>query len=269
LISFEIDEVVELPAAIPLRWDADADLVRSLRLIERIPESDDVTSFVFTTRDGGPLPFFEAGQHLPVELNVPGFKEPIRRTYSLSSGPDADRYRISVKRHPQGIASRFLHDHIEPGTILDARRPAGEFLMPCGDSPIVLISAGVGLTPLVSMLHALAEEDRVRSVWFIHGARDGRHHPLADEVRRLAGRRSGIRVHTAYSQPRREDRIGVDYDTEGRIDSALLATLITDVDAHCLVCGPVRFMADVQSALEDCGVPADHIHTESFGPAAA
>ena len=131
LVTVEIEQIVELPRALPLRWDADADAVRSLRLIEKIPESADVTSFVFEARDGGPLPEFEAGQHLPIELEVPEYSEPVRRTYSLSGGPSQARYRISVKREPRGTASRLLHDHMETGTIISSRQPAGGFMLSC------------------------------------------------------------------------------------------------------------------------------------------
>jgi ferredoxin-NADP reductase/predicted pyridoxine 5'-phosphate oxidase superfamily flavin-nucleotide-binding protein len=266
LVTFDIDEIVELPGAVALRWEADAESVRSLRLIEKIRESEDVTSFVFEARDGGPLPPFEAGQHLPIELEVPGLEEPVRRTYSLSGAPDRERYRISVKREPRGLASRHLHDHVEPGAILDTRRPAGDFMMSCNKCPVALVSAGVGLTPMVSMLHALAAEDGERPVWFVHGARDGAHHPLAAEVREVAARRPGIRVHVAYSRPRPEDETGIDHDSEGRVDGALLASLVADVDAHYFLCGPTRFMADLQTDLERRGVLAEHIHWESFGP---
>jgi len=267
LVAFDIEEIVELPAAVALRWDADADSVRSLRLIDKIPESDDVTSFVFEARDGGPLPPFKAGQHLPIELSAPDHGDPIRRTYSLSGGPDLGRYRISVKREPYGIVSRHLHDRVEPGTILDARKPAGDFVLPCSGCPIVLVSAGVGVTPMVSMLHALAAEDDERPVWFVHGARDGDHHPLADEVRALAAADPSVRTHVAYSRPRPEDQSGVDYQSIGRVDGSLLAGIISNADAHYLLCGPTRFMADVQTDLQRRGVPAEQIHTESFGPA--
>ncbi len=266
LVIFDIEEVVELPSAIPLRWDSDAESVRSLRLIEKITESDGVASFVFEARDGGPLPQFKAGQHLPIELGAPGLGESVRRSYSLSCAPDSLTYRISVKREPKGIASRYLHDHVEPGAILDARKPAGNFVLPDDGRPVVLVSAGIGVTPMVSMLHALAGEGGARPTWFVHGARDGGHHPLQREIRELAKRRPGIEVHVAYSLPRPEDEIGIDYDTEGRVDGAPLTALTGGRDAHYMLCGPAGFMAGVQSELEDRGIPAERIHAESFGP---
>ncbi|MFP6774145.1 MAG: FAD-binding oxidoreductase [Alphaproteobacteria bacterium] len=263
----QIEQIVELPHALPLRWDADADAVRSLRLIEKIPESADVTSFVFEARDGGPLPEFEAGQHLPMELEVPEYSEPVRRTYSLSGGPSQASYRISVKREPRGTASRYLHDHMETGAIISSRQPAGGFMLSCSTCPVVLVSAGVGLTPLVSMLHDLAAEGGGRPVWFVHGARDGAHHPLAREVRELCQSRSGIALHVAYSRPRAEDTMGTDHDSTDRVDSDLLAGLIENPGAHYFLCGPTRFMADLQTGLEGRGIPVAQIHTESFGPA--
>jgi len=263
LVTIDIEEIVELPTALPLRWDASAEAVRSLRLVEKIRESDDVTSFVFEARDGGPLPDFEAGQHLPIELDVPGLPSPVRRTYSLSGAPGDRRYRISVKREPRGVASRHLHDRVDPGAILSARPPAGDFVLHGGKSPIVLVSAGVGVTPMLSMLHALAADGEDRPVRFVHGARDGRHHPLADEVRDLAASRAGIDIHFAYSRPLEGD---AGHDSQGRVDGALLARLAPEADANYYLCGPASFMASVQTDLEGRGVPPAQIHTESFGP---
>ena len=266
LVAFDIERIIELPSAVPLRWDGQAESVRSLRLVEKIAESEDVTSFVFEARDGGPLPDFEAGQHLPIELHVAGVDEPVRRTYSLSGAPGDDRYRITVKREPLGLASRQLHDAVELGAILDTRRPAGDFVMSCNKCAVALVSAGVGVTPMVSMLHALTSQGGERRVWFVHGARDGGHHPLAREVRGLAAGRPEFRVHVAYSRPRKADDAGVDYDSQGRVDGTLLARLVDEADVHYFLCGPTGFMAGVQSDLEARGIPADNIHTESFGP---
>jgi ferredoxin-NADP reductase/predicted pyridoxine 5'-phosphate oxidase superfamily flavin-nucleotide-binding protein len=268
LVTVDIDEVVELPAAVPLRWDASAESVRSLRLIEKTRESADVTSFVFEARDGGPLPTHRAGQHLPIELHVPGVEEPVRRTYSLSGAPSDERYRISVKREPLGLASRHLHDHVEVGTILDARVPAGDFLLPCNRCPVVLVSAGVGVTPLASILHDLAAKNSGHPVWFVHGVRDGDHHPLADEVRALAAGNPDIRLHVAYSRPRPEDEPGTHYDSTGRVDGELLEGFVGDLDAQFMLCGPTGFMAQVQTELEQRGVCPERIHTETFGPKA-
>lgn len=266
LVIFEIEEVIELPAAVPLRWDANAESVRSIRLVEKVRESEDVTSFVFEARDGSLLPTFKAGQYLPLELEVPGFEGSIGRTYSLSGPPSDQRYRISVKREPKGAVSRYLHDDVEVGEIIDARIPAGDLVLPDDDHPVVLVSAGIGITPMVSMLHALAVEGKDRPAWFVHGARDGTHHALADEVRQLAQRRSGINTHIAYSRPRPEDRLGTDYDSAERVNGMLLASLVDASEAHYFLCGPTGFMAEIQTDLEKKGVLPGSIHTETFGP---
>ncbi|MDA7946190.1 MAG: pyridoxamine 5'-phosphate oxidase family protein [Hyphomicrobiaceae bacterium] len=268
LITLNIEETVELRHAVRLRWDADAESVRELRLVEKIAESADVTSFVFEARDGGPLAAFESGQHLPIEVSLPERNERARRTYSLSSAPGDQLYRITVKREPHGLVSRHLHDALETGAIVESRKPAGDFMMTCNLCPVVLVSAGVGVTPMMSILHSVAGEGGHRPVWFVHGARDGAHHPLAKEVRDLASDHGNINVHIAYSQPRPQDKIGVHFDSEGRINATLLGKLVKNTDAHYFLCGPTGFMGDIQTALESNGVPAEHIHTETFGPAA-
>ena len=268
LVNFEVEEIVELSSAVRLRWAADAESVRSLRLVAKIPQSTDVTSFVFEARDGGPLPAFEPGQHLPIELAIPGLAEPARRTYSLSSSPADERYRITVKREAHGLVSRHLHDQVEPGAIIDSRRPAGDFTMTCNGCPLVLASAGVGVTPMMSILHTVANENSDRPAWFVHGARDGNHHPLIDEVRGLITERPNINLHVAYSNPRPEDEMGRHFDSEGWVTGTLLASLVNDRDAHYFLCGPPRFMADIEADLDRRGVPAGQIHYETFGPAA-
>lgn len=261
-VSIEIEHVVELREALPLRWQGDATAIRSLRLVEKTPESADVTSFVFTSRDGGRLPSFGAGQHLPIELRVEGLP-PIKRTYSISSGPQTSTYRISVKREARGLASRLLHDALEPGALVSARSPAGDFVLHPANGPVVLISAGIGVTPMLSMLHALSAGPLERDVWFIHGARDGQHHPFRDEVETLAANRPKTRVHVAYSRPAEHDH---GYDTRGRIDGSLLRRLALPLEADYFVCGPSGFMAEVFRELEAMGIDPRQLHSESFGP---
>jgi len=266
LVYFTLDEAIELPEALPLRWGAATEFVRTLRLVDKIRESDDVTSFVLEARDGAPLPEFEAGQHLPIELEMPGQEQTLRRTYSLSNGPGDGYYRISVKREPFGAASRYLHDKIDKGAFIDARAPAGEFVLSKAHRPIALISAGVGLTPMVSMLHALTRQPQDRPVSFIHGARDSDHHPLADEVRSLAAHHAHVNAHVVYSKPGLRDKQGGAFHSQGRVSGELIARLVPVLDTEFYLCGPVAFMADIQSQLVAAGVPQDRIHTETFGP---
>ncbi len=264
LVAVEIEEVVELRAALPLRFRAPAGSVRELRLVEKRAESHDVTSFVFEARDGGALPPFAPGQHLPLELEVPGVAAPVTRTYSLSGAPSRKAYRISVKREPQGQASRQLHDRVEVGDVLAARAPRGAFVLEDSERPVVLVSAGIGLTPLLSMLHALAVEGE-RSVAFVHGARDGDHHPLREEVEALVASHPQARMHVAYSRPGTLDVPGRDYHSEGRVDAELLEKLVPGLDADFYLCGPSGFLAAIEEGLEARGVPSGRIHRESFG----
>lgn len=268
LVRFEVEAVVELRGVLPLRWELPRGGLRELRVVEKVRESDDVTSFVLEASDGRPLPSFSAGQHVPVEVEVGGVG--VRRTYSLSGAPDDGRHRITVKREPHGVLSRHLHDVAEVGSVLRVAPPRGTFVLdPSSTRPVVLVSAGVGITPLVSMLHDLVCSQPWRPVWFVHGARDGRHHPFASEVKRLAERASQVRTIVAYSRPGPRDLLGRDYHRKGRVDGGLLRELPLGTDAEFHLCGPSAFMGALQQALEDRGVSEERIHTESFGPSRA
>jgi len=267
LIRFTLEEAIWLDGALPIRWRTSTESVRDLRLVEKTRESADVVSFVFQAENGEPLADFAAGQHLPIELDVPDQGEPVKRTYSLSNGPGRDYYRISVKRECRGVASRYLHDSLEVGAVVAARAPAGDFVLDHGERPVVLVSAGIGVTPMLSMLHWLTESRVSAPIWFVHGARDGGHHALANEVRALAEKCEVVNTHVSFSRPRREDLEGRDFDAKGRVSAALLDSILPGLDAEFYLCGPIAFMADVQTQLEELGVASDRIHSESFGPA--
>ncbi|WP_428650078.1 pyridoxamine 5'-phosphate oxidase family protein [Roseibium sp.] len=264
LVTLEIDAIVELSSVLRLRWQEDAAPARSLRLVERVQESADVTSFIFEARDGGPLKTFAAGQHLPIELNLSGGMGKVQRSYSLSGAPRDGRYRISVKRDPQGLVSRILHDGLHVGAMIDAGMPAGTFGLSNTRDPIVLVSAGIGITPLLSMLHAVAGEGDSRPVWFVHGARDGAHHPFRDEVRALAAGKPSIRLLTHYSHPLETDVRSRDYDHAGRITAEGLVALTGAANARFYLCGPAGFLAELKAGLEREGIPDSRILEESF-----
>jgi len=264
LVTLEVDEIVELTSVLRLRWRETADAVRSLRLVEKVRESADVTSFVFEARDGGPLAPFKAGQHLPIEIRLPDGAGRVQRSYSLSGAPGDPRYRISVKREPAGLVSRLLHDALGRGGIIDARPPAGDFSLPYGAGPLVLASAGIGITPLLSMLHDLVGAASERPVHVVHGARDGAHHPFREEIARLADGRDTIRLHSFYSRPTAGDVKGRDYHYAGRITGAFLASLEDPARADYLLCGPAGFLAEVKADLERHGVREERIRFEAF-----
>ncbi len=266
IIDVTVEAVVERPAALSLRWERDDSAVRRLAITRKVVEAEGVASFYLAPVDDQPLAPFEAGQHLPIELNVPGKAAKVRRTYSLSGAPTGETYRLTVKREPEGVASRFLHDGVDVGDVIETRRPSGDFVVSCGQCPLVFVSAGVGLTPMLAMLHTIAMEAGSRRAWFVHGTRDGAHHALREEVDRLLGTRPNFGKRVLYSRPRAEDRLGQDYDAEGRVTAEMLLALDAGPDAHYMLCGPPAFLADIRSGLEAAGVPAENVEFETFGP---
>jgi ferredoxin-NADP reductase/predicted pyridoxine 5'-phosphate oxidase superfamily flavin-nucleotide-binding protein len=266
LVHFQLIEAIEQREVLSLRWANVEGEARALRVRDRVRESDDVTSFVLEAEDGSPLPTFEPGQHLPIELRIPDQAGPVKRTYSLSSAPRDRHFRISVKREPSGLASQFLHDSISRGDLLTVRPPAGSFVLEPGLRPVVLISAGIGVTPMVSMLRTLAERRDPRTTWFIHGARDAEHHALGEEVDALIDALPNAHRYVSYSRPGSSDA-GLRHDAEGRLDGAAVAQLLSNFDADFYLCGPVAFMARLKHELENLGAPPGRIHYESFGPA--
>ncbi|MBX9605723.1 MAG: pyridoxamine 5'-phosphate oxidase family protein [Gammaproteobacteria bacterium] len=258
VVMVSIEAVVELPAALPLRWRAPAPLTLEVVAVE--DESRDVKSFWFQRADGAPLPPFIAGQHVSVTVPVDG--RPEVRSYSLSSSPQDSRWRISVKRHAEGRVSRVLHDHLAAGGQLRAAPPAGDFCLEAGDAPLLLIGAGVGVTPLVSMLAAAVAEGR--AVSFILAARNRDEAPLAAEIAALAAG-SQARLTRVFSQPRTNARASGHDEHTGRLNAALLATLIPSRECAVYLCGPTAFVTDVSAWLVAAGVAPENIHSESFG----
>ncbi|SFH74539.1 pyridoxamine 5'-phosphate oxidase family protein [Albimonas pacifica] len=262
LVRIAVEQVIERPGALSLRWRAEEGL--RLRVTGRTRESADVVSFHLAPADGAAPPPFRPGQHLPVALSIPGQAAPARRSYSLSGpGPEL---RISVKREARGLVSRFLHDRVAVGDVIEAGQPAGDFVLPDGEGPLVLAGAGVGATPLLAMLHAAVREGR-RPVRFVHGVRAGRDHAFRAEVAALVGQGGDVAARTLYSRPEPEDRRAGAFDAEGRITAADLLAAAPEGAAEFLLCGPAGFLADLRAGLEAAGVPAARIHEESFGPA--
>ncbi|MEM1079386.1 MAG: pyridoxamine 5'-phosphate oxidase family protein [Pseudomonadota bacterium] len=266
VIHVEIDAVLERPEALSLRWHKDDADLRDLVVVGKRQETAEIASFHFAAPDGAPLPRFEAGQYLPIELEISGVSDRIRRNYSLSGAPGAATYRLSIKREAHGLASRYMHDWLEIGDRLRARSPSGDFRVPPGSDPLILVSAGVGLTPMLSMLHAASEAQPARPIWYVHGARDGAHHALHAEVRALAARAPSIRTRVFYSRPRASDRPGLDFDTGGRVTAQAISALGVGATARYMLCGPTGFVSDIRTGLESAGVAPDQIQAETFGP---
>ncbi|MFI8185478.1 MOSC domain-containing protein [Actinacidiphila glaucinigra] len=248
-------------AAPPPAWPG----FRPLRVARVRDESSSIFSLTLAAQDGSPLPAGMPGQFLTVRMRPDPDGPPLIRTYSLSGRPGAAEYRISVKQEPHGAGSGFLRRHVREGDLLDVAAPRGTFVLGEGDTPVVLLSAGVGATPVMAMLYALADACGRREVWWLHVARDGESHPFAAESRALVGRLAGAHAYIAYSRPREGDRAGADYTGAGRLDAARIAALELPPDADAYVCGPQAFMDDMAEALAAGGLAEDRIHREAFG----
>lgn len=266
VINVEIDGVLERPDAVGLRWAKQDHLTRRLKLAKRVEESASIISFYFEPVDGRALDPFEAGQHLPIEVQISGQVGTSKRSYSLSGVPgDLSHYRLSIKREDKGLVSRFFHDQLRKGSLIEAHKPSGDFVIPCSNCPLVLVSAGVGLTPMVAALHANAQQQN-RGVWYVHGARNRGDHALRTEVDALVAGNEHLHKRIFYSRPEAADQLGQDYDVQGRVTAQDLIALGAGPDARYMLCGPAGFLADIRNGLEAAGVPADYIHFETFGP---
>jgi ferredoxin-NADP reductase/MOSC domain-containing protein YiiM len=238
---------------------------RQMRVANIHKESDSVTSFILKPVDGQPLSLFEAGQFVVLRLHLDADKPPVLRSYSLSDLPVADHFRISVKRELNGIGSGFLSNSAREGDLLDVSAPRGSFTLRPSQSPVVLVSAGVGATPVMSMLHALAAERSQREIWWIYGARNRVDHPFAEESRSLLEQLSRGRGYIVYSRPSAIDQVGADFDAPGRIDTALLERIGVSQGSDFYLCGPSLFLQNMRDGLRNWGVPAGNVHTEIFG----
>jgi ferredoxin-NADP reductase/MOSC domain-containing protein YiiM/ferredoxin len=237
---------------------------RKLTVTAKKRESDDVVSFSLASEDGSPLPPARPGQYLTVKVKLTVGGPAEIRSYSLCGAQGT--YRLGVKR--DGKVSALLHDAVEEGGVIEAAAPRGAFVLGDEDAPVVLISAGIGITPVLAMLHAESAAASGRPLWWVHSARDGGHHPFAAEVRARLARLPDARAFVFFSRAAPSDRLRVDYDAEGRLNLPLLQTAGLPVDAVFYFCGPTAYAASLKSDLGRLGVPSDRIRSESFGPTA-
>jgi nitric oxide dioxygenase len=235
-------------------------------------ESNVIRSFVLVPIDGGAVIRHRPGQYLTFALDVPGAGH-LKRNYSISSAPEDRSYRISVKREakpgtPLGLASNWLHDQAGPSTTLSVAPPAGEFFLDeRDDGPIVLLSGGVGFTPLMSMLESIVRSGSGRPIWYVHGAENGQVHAMGEHARELAAQAPNVTVRTFYHVPGPEDVAGRDYDERGLISADWLSRNTPREDAAYYLCGPRPFLRAMVGGLARTGVPLARIRYEFFGPA--
>ncbi|MGF6227901.1 ferredoxin-NADP reductase/MOSC domain-containing protein YiiM [Inquilinus ginsengisoli] len=227
-------------------------------------ESADVVSLSMRHPDGQPLPASLPGQYVVLRLQPTGSGQPLFRSYSLSGPLSRERYRISVKVEPNGAAGTYLREHVRVGDVLDVSSPRGSFVLQSGERPVVLLSAGIGATPVLAMLHALAEARATRQVLWLHAARNRQHHPFAAEVRRLTLALTHGRSYVCYSRPGPRDRMGEDFDETGHLSRTVFDEVGIPREADIYLCGPTRFMADMKEALATLGVAPERIHVEIF-----
>jgi ferredoxin-NADP reductase/MOSC domain-containing protein YiiM len=251
------------PAGIRPGWAG----FRPLRVTKVVPETATVSSIYLTAPDGSPLPAARAGQYLTLRITGAGQPAPVR-SYSLSGAPDGGAYRISVKQEPHGTASSYLNRNLRSGAVLDAAAPRGDFVLGEDTGPILLISAGIGVTPVLAMLHQLAARHSEREAWWLHVARGPREHPFAAEAHVLLASLRHAHEHVFYSAATSAERHRV-HAAAGRLTKDKLAALDVPASATAYVCGPASFMTDMQDALTAIGVDSARIHTELFGALAS
>ena len=238
---------------------------KPMRVARIHKESDSVTSFTLMPVDGQAMQAAQPGQFVVLRLQVDPQKQPVLRSYSLSDLPAVDHLRISVKSEVNGIGSAYLCNRAREGDVLDVSAPRGVFTLRAGEVPVALLSAGVGATPVLAMLHALAAEKSQRPVWWIHGARDRASHAFAEESRELVKQLSGGRSYIVYSHPAADDKPHVDFDAPGHIDIELLEKIAVPRDADFYLCGPSSFLDSMRTGLPAWGVAANNVHMEIFG----
>ena len=253
---------LKAPAGPPPAWPG----FRQMRVIRLDRETDNVVSLSLQQLDGAALPPPLPGQFLVLRLRATPGGPLLLRNYSMSSLPADGTYRVSVKREVGGIVSSYVHDHLRAGDILEVSAPRGGFTLLSGDGPVVLVSAGIGATPVLAMLHSLSTAASRRDVWWIYGARNGAEHPFAKESRGLLQTLVNGRSHIVYSRPNSDDKPGVDYDSVGHVDDPLLDRLGVPREADFYLCGPPPFLKQLTEGLKTWVADSTRIHAEVFGP---
>jgi MOSC domain-containing protein YiiM/ferredoxin-NADP reductase len=237
---------------------------RSLLVTAITEESADVVSFTMRSPDGQPLTAPLPGQYVVLRLQPSPGTAPLLRSYSLSGPLSTASYRISVKIEPNGAAGTYLRQHVHAGDVLDVSSPRGSFILQPGERPVVLLSAGIGATPLLAMLHELSASQATRPVFWLHSARDGQHHPFAAEVRNLMLALAHGRCYVCYSRPRPADKLDHDFDAAGHFSRSVFDKVGLSPKAEVYLCGPTGFIADMKVVLGSLGVVPERIHVEIF-----
>lgn len=249
---------------------------RQFKVERKVRESDEITSFYLTPADGGAAPTFEPGQYITVKRFVGDLGVDQPRQYSLSDAPHRKWLRISVKREagkpeviPAGKVSTLMHDGVEEGAIVEVTAPMGEFSLKRGvETPVVLISGGVGITPMMSMASTLIAEGSQRDVRFVHACRSGAVHAFRDWLNDTVREHANVKRTVLYERVGPNDRAGIDHDLEGRLTPERVQQYALVPDADYYICGPIGFMKTQRDALVALGVAPERVNTEIFGSGA-
>lgn len=251
---------------------------RKFEVAKKIIECDGVASLYLAPHDKHPLPPFKPGQFLTFQLNIPGEAKPVVRCYSISDCSRSQHYRVTIKKAlpppdckdpgaKPGLASSHFYDRVREGDILDVKAPSGGFFLDLTvERPVVLISGGVGVTPMLSMMNAVVESGSSREVWFFYGVRNRSDHIFKEVIEQTAAQYKNVRLHVCYSRPGPEDLPGRDYQHKGRVSVELFKELLPSNNYDYFMCGPDAFMDGITRGLLEWQVPKENIHKEAFGP---
>ncbi|MEK3989718.1 NO-inducible flavohemoprotein [Robertmurraya sp. FSL R5-0851] len=248
---------------------------RDFTVAKKVKESEVITSFYLQPKDGKGIPTFTPGQYISIRVKIAGEEYTHIRQYSLSDSPEKEYYRISVKKEtsssehiPNGKVSTYLHDTIQEGDTLEVTAPAGDFVLDVESTePVVFLSGGVGITPMISMLNTIATQQPNRKVTFIHAAINGTTHAMHEHVKELSNQSENIEYYLCYEKPTEKDLLNKEYTKEGYMDLPWIDSIVKDKNASFYFCGPIPFMKTVNNTLKELGISSDKIHFEFFGPA--
>ena len=278
LLKVRVDQIIEAKRLenekARLSWNG----FRKFKVVSKVKETNDITSFYLSPHDGKPLPSFFPGQFLTFQLNIEGNTHPVVRCYSLSDSPHhPDRYRVSIKKvppprndpkAPPGLVSNHFHESINENDILDVKAPSGQFYLDIhAKGPVVLLAGGVGITPVLSMLNALVEIESQREIWFCLGVRNKKEHIMKEHLEKVAKENPNVNLQVFYSSPAETDFKEKDYHIEGRVKVSSLINLLPSNNYDFYICAPPPMVEDLRNDLAAWGVPKTSIHFEAFGPA--
>ncbi|MFD0051921.1 NO-inducible flavohemoprotein [Actinomycetes bacterium NPDC127524] len=245
---------------------------KEFKIIKKVKESDVITSFYLQPADGSQLPVFKPGQYITIRISIPGEQYLFNRQYSLSAAPGLPYFRISVKKEsepntPEGMVSNEMHKNRNIGDTIEITAPAGDFTLNDQQTPVVLLSGGVGITPFMSMINSIAKNAPGRETAFVHASRNGKLQAFTEELQSLSETMDHVSLSYVYENPSEEDKQNGFFSKQGYIDTAWLKENAFLEEADYYICGPVPFLRAMISNLKQIGVPGEKIHFEFFGPA--